>query len=176
MSEKFPNQVKREIIIQNGDEMDKFLEGLQEINAKKEKAGKGVLYTAYKETRQDPRSGLVYSVLGVYRFGIDEENPATPVRYMEVVPVDEAGNIVQEFRQMRPRKSLESMAKGVVNFQKKRGMRIKASRMQDIKFELCPDTLLSESGIKPLRTERIVVKDRPGKKPCPETGKKKEVS
>jgi hypothetical protein len=118
-----------ELIIENGDEMKRYVENLSEINNIRDKNHLTALYACAKEERRDLTTGKVFSILAVYRMGLDPENPMRPVLFQEVVPVNEAGEILQETKQVTKMASAVFTSGQVEHYQKIRGMKLKASTM-----------------------------------------------
>ncbi len=117
------------LIIEKGDEMQKYVENLSEINMRRDRAHMAPLYTCAKEERVDTIRGITYSLLAVYKMGLDTTQLNRPVKFQEVVPVDKDGNIIQETHQTVKQASVVFNSLQIENFQKKRGMRLKAATM-----------------------------------------------
>lgn len=117
------------LLIEKGDEMKKYVEGLSEINWVKDKGKKKVLYSCAKEERENNDTGQKYSILAVYKRGLDSSQPNRFIRFQEVVPVDAKGEIISESHQVIKQASIYLISKGVMKFQAKRGLKVRAAAM-----------------------------------------------
>lgn len=125
---------KYEILVEKGDELQRFIESLDEINRAADAEGLKMIYTADKEKRSDPDLGE-YSILTVSKFGLDPSRPSQAVRVAEYTPVDAEGKIIRESHQMVRHASITLQAKGIARVQEKRGIQLKAAAMNDAKFD-----------------------------------------
>jgi hypothetical protein len=128
-----PSELKVEkynILIEIGDEMQRFVEGLDELNRAADAEGLPMIYTADKETRSDENVGN-YSILAISKFGLDPSQPGTAVRVAEYTPVDAEGNVIQETHQMVRHASITLQALGIARMQEKRGLKLKAAAMNE---------------------------------------------
>jgi hypothetical protein len=125
---------KYNILVVKGDELQRFIEGLDELNRAADAEGLPMIYTADKEARSDPNLGH-YSILAVSKFGLDPSQPGQAIRVAEYTPVDAAGNVIQESHQMVRHASITLQAKGIARMQEKRGIKLKAAAMNAVKFE-----------------------------------------
>ena len=122
------------ILVEKGDEMQKFVEGLDELNRAADAEGLPMIYTADKEGRSDSNLGN-YSILAVSKFGLDPSQPGQAIRVAEYTPVDKDGKVIQESHQMVRHASITLQAKGIARMQEKRGIKLKAAAMNDVKFK-----------------------------------------
>ena len=126
------------ILIEKGDEMVRFIEGLDQINRANDSEGLPMVYSADKEERQNDQGK--YSVLIISKFGLDSHNPKRAIRIAEYMPVDGEGNIIQESHQLVRHASLVLQAKGIARYQEKRHIKLKAASMNDVKFNFPTET------------------------------------
>jgi len=124
---------KYNILIETGNEMVEFIQGLDEVNRKADAEGLAMIYCADKETRTDENIGD-YSILAVSKFGVDPAQPGRAVRIAEYTPVDADGNIAQESHQLVRHASISLQAAGIKRMQEKRGIKLKAAAMNNAKF------------------------------------------
>ena len=124
---------KYNILIEKGDEIVKFIEGLDKINRDNDSEGLPMVFAADKEEREDPQIGK-YSLLSVSRFGLDSSDLKKAIKVAEYIPVDAAGNIVRESHQLVRHASIVLQAKGIARFQQKRGLKLKAAQMNEVEF------------------------------------------
>ena len=125
---------KYNILVEKGDEMQRFIEGLDELNRAADAEGLPMIYTADKESRSEPNIGN-YSILAVSKFGLDPSQPDRAIRVAEYTPVDASGNVLQESHQMVRHASITLQAKGIARMQEKRGIKLKAAAMNAVKFD-----------------------------------------
>lgn len=117
------------LVIEKGDEMQRYVENLSKINMVKDKSKKEVLYSCAKEERTDTTTGKTYSLLAVHKRGLDKSQPNRFIRFQEVVPVDADGNILQESHQLVKQASIYLVSKGVEGYQAARGLKVRAAVM-----------------------------------------------
>jgi hypothetical protein len=117
------------LLIEKGDEMKRFVEGLSEINWIKDKAKKKVLYSCSKEERENNETGQKYSLLAVYKRGLDPSQPNRFIRFQEIIPVDVKGEIISESHQVIKQASIYLISKGVEKYQASRGLKVRAAAM-----------------------------------------------
>jgi hypothetical protein len=129
---------KYNILVETGDELQKFVEGLDELNRAADSEGLPMIYVADKESRSDENIGY-YSILAVSKFGLDSSQPSIAVRVAEYTPVDADGNVIQESHQMVRHASISLQAIGIARMQEKRGIKLKAAAMNDVKFKFSID-------------------------------------
>jgi hypothetical protein len=123
-------RVKRvELLIETGEEMKEYVRNLSEINDTREKNKLPAMYAASKEERQDINTGEKYSVLAVYKMGMDKSNPRRPMLFQEVVPVNADGTIKQESNQLTKMASVVFTSGQIEHYQKIRGLKLKAATM-----------------------------------------------
>lgn len=128
-----------EMLIETGNEFKEYVKNLDTINIMREKNKLGPLFTAAKETRSDLRTGKKYSLLAVYKIGLDKKKPGKPVKFQEIIPVDRDGNIMQEVDQKVKLISIVENSTRIENWQNKRGLKLQATVMNshagDFDFE-----------------------------------------
>jgi hypothetical protein len=115
--------------IEKGDEMQKYVEALSDINMLRNKSGLGAMWACTKEERWDQHTGLTYTLLAVYKIGMDKSDPIKAVKFQEVVPVDKDGNILQESKYIVKQASIVLESERIASFQQKRGAHLKAEAM-----------------------------------------------
>lgn len=118
-----------ELLITTGNEFRDYVKNLDAINVLREKNGLGTLFTAAKETRHDLRTGKKYSILSVYKIGLDKKNPAKPVKFQEVIPVNAEGEIMQEVDQKVKLASVVANSERIEHWQAMRGLKLQAAVM-----------------------------------------------
>jgi hypothetical protein len=128
---------KYNILMEKGDEMVRFIEGLDEINRANDAEGLPMVYSADKEERMNDQGK--FSVLVVSKFGLDPANPKRAIRIAEYTPVDINGEIIQESHQMVRHASIVLQSKGIARYQEKRHIKLVAAAMNDVKFNFPSD-------------------------------------
>jgi hypothetical protein len=147
---------KYNILVKDGNEMQLFVDGLDELNRAADAEGLAMIYTADKEARSDPNIGN-YSILAVSKFGLDPSQPGQAIRVAEYTPVDEKGNVIQESHQMVRHASITLQARGIARMQEKRGIKLKAAAMNDVKFKF---PLKSEKTTLSVAGDEVAVKGK----------------